>query len=140
MGTKTCRKCGEEKPTDEYYFQRGSCKQCVRDHQRNFRNSQPDYNHSRNLRRRYGLSVDEYQTLTANQNYACAICEVEIPDTLGYKGKRSGVVDHNHETGDVRGILCSMCNLVLGHARESTEILYRAIVYLSERGAYTPKK
>jgi hypothetical protein len=40
----------------------------------------------------------------------------------------------------VRGILCSKCNLVLGHARESTEILYRAIVYLSERGAYTPKK
>ena len=140
METKTCPKCGEEKPTGDFYHQRRSCKVCVREHQRRFRDSQPDYNHSRNLQRRYGLSVDEYQTLLANHNFACGICKVEISYALGYKGKRSVVVDHNHETGDVRGILCSKCNLVLGHARESTEILYRAIVYLSERGAYTPKK
>ena len=139
MVTKTCLKCGEEKPTEDFYFQRRACRPCVREHQRRFRNSKPDYNHVRNLQRRYGLSVDEYQTLLANHNFACAICKVEISDTVGYKSKRSVVVDHNHETGDVRGILCSKCNLVLGHARESTEILYQAIVYLSERGAYTPK-
>ena len=140
MGTKTCPKCGEEKPTDDFYFQRRACKPCVREHQRRFRNAQPDYNHSRNLQRRYGLSVDEYQTLLANQNFACPICEVEISNTIEYKGKRPVAVDHNHETGDVRGILCSMCNLMLGHARENTSILYRAIVYLSERGAYASKK
>ena len=140
METKTCPKCGEEKLTDDFYFQRNACKPCVREHQRNFRNSRPDYNHARNLQRRYGLSVDEYRTLVENHNFACAICKVEISDALGYTGKRSVVVDHNHETGDVRGILCSKCNLVLGHARESTEILYKAIVYLSERGAYMPKK
>ena len=140
METKTCPKCGEEKPTDDFYFQRRACKPCVREHQRRFRDSQPDYNHSRNLQRRYGLSVDEYQTLLANQNFACPICEVEISNTIEYKGKRPDAVDHNHETGDVRGILCSMCNLMLGHARENTSILYRAIVYLSERGAYASKK
>jgi hypothetical protein len=140
MGTKTCQKCGEERAADDFYLHRRACKPCVRDHQRNFRNSHPDYNHVRNLQRRYGLSADEYQTLLANHNFACGICKVEISYALGYKGKRSVVVDHNHETGDVRGILCSKCNLVLGHARESTEILYQAIVYLSERGAYTPKK
>jgi hypothetical protein len=64
---------------------------------------------------------------------------VEIPDKLEYKGKRPVAVDHNHETGEVRGILCLKCNLVLGHARENTDILYKAIVYLSERGAYMPK-
>ena len=90
--------------------------------------------------KRYGISLDEYQTLLANQNFACAICEVEISDELAYKGKRPVAVDHNHETGDVRGILCSKCNLTLCHARENTSILYKAIVYLSERGAYTPKK
>lgn len=139
METKTCPKCGEEKPIDDFYFQRRVCKPCVREHQRRFRDSQPDYNHTRNLQRRYGLSVDEYQTLLANQNFSCPICEVEISDTIEYKGKRPVAVDHNHETGDVRGILCSMCNLMLGHARENTSILYRAIVYLSERGAYAPK-
>jgi hypothetical protein len=101
--------------------------------------SRPHYHRNRNLLRRYGIGIDEYQTLLANQNFACSICTVEISDTLEYKRKLPVVVDHNHETGEVRGILCSMCNLVLGHARESTEILYRAIVYLSERGAYTPK-
>lgn len=140
METKTCFTCGEEKPTDDFYANRRNCKACIRESQRRFRYSTPGYNHSRNLKRRYGISVDEYQTLIANQNFACPICEVEIPDTLEYKGRRPSVVDHNHETGDVRGILCSKCNLVLGHARESTDILYKAIVYLSERGAYTPKK
>lgn len=140
METKTCVTCGEEKPTDDFYFQRRACKPCVREDQRRFRDSQPDYNHARNLQRRYGLSVDEYQTLLANQNFACPICEVEISNTIEYKGKRPVAVDHNHDTGDVRGILCSMCNLMLGHARENTSILYRAIVYLSERGAYAPKK
>ncbi len=140
METKTCVTCGGEKPLDDFYPRRRSCKSCVREHQRRFRNAQPDYNRAHNLQKRYGISVDEYKTLLANHNFACAICKVEIPDALGYKGKGSGVVDHNHETGDVRGILCSKCNLVLGHARESTDILYQAIVYLSERGAYTPKK
>jgi len=138
--TKTCVTCGGEKPLDDFYPRRRSCKSCVGEHQRRFRNARPDYNRAHNLQKRYGISVDEYKTLLANHNFACAICKVEISDTVGYKGGRSGVVDHNHETGDVRGILCSKCNLVLGHARESTDILYQAIVYLSERGAYTPKK
>lgn len=140
METKTCPKCGEERPTGDFYRHRRVCKPCVREHQRRFRDSLPDYNHTRNLQRRYGLSVDEYQTLLANQNFSCPICKVEISGSLGYKRKRPVVVDHNHETGDVRGILCSLCNLMLGHARESTNILYQAIVYLSERGAYAPKK
>ena len=140
MEIKTCVTCGGEKPLDDFYPRRRSCKSCVREHQRRFRNAQPDYNRAHNLQKRYGISVDEYKTLLANHNFACAICKVEIPDALGYKGRGSGVVDHNHETCDVRGILCSKCNLVLGHARESTDILYQAIVYLSERGAYTPKK
>ena len=139
METKTCTKCGEEKPTDDFYHQRRSCKVCMRAYLKAHAASRPHYHRNRNLLRRYGIGIDEYQTLLANQNFACSICTVEISDTLEYKRKLPVVVDHNHETGEVRGILCSMCNLVLGHARESTEILYRAIVYLSERGAYTPK-
>lgn len=140
METKTCSKCGEEKPTDDFYLYRRSCKKCMRAYQRDFAASRPHYHRNRNLLTRYGISVEEYQSLLANQNFACPICEVEISETLEYKGKRSVVVDHNHDTGEVRGVLCSGCNLVLGHARENTTILYKAIVYLSERGAYTPKK
>jgi hypothetical protein len=138
--TKTCVECGEEKPSDDFYFHRRACKPCVREHQRRFCATRPDYHLARNLKQRYGISLDEYHSHITNQNFACAICEVELSTALAYKAKRAVVVDHNHETGEVRGVLCSKCNLVLGHARENTTILYKAIVYLSERGAYTPKK
>ena len=140
MDTKTCSTCGIEQPIANFYHDKRQCKSCLRDHQRRYRAERPDYHHARNLRQRYGICADEYQTILANQNNACPICEVEIPDTIGYKEKRVSVVDHNHETGEVRGILCLKCNLVLGHARENTDILYKAIVYLSERGAYKQKK
>lgn len=139
METKTCPKCGEEKPIEKFYSYRRECKPCLLKKQRQCIAARPGYHHARNLKRRYGISVDEYQTFLVSQNFTCPICEVEISDALEYKQKRLVVVDHNHETGEVRGILCSTCNLVLGHAREDTNILYRAIVYLSERGAYTPK-
>ena len=139
MDTKTCPTCGIEQPIANFYTQKRQCRICIRDHQRRFRAARPDYHHGRNLKQRYGISVDEYETIIASQNSACPICEVEISETLGYKQKRPVVVDHNHDTGEVRGILCSMCNMMLGQARESTTILYKAIVYLSERGAYAPK-
>ena len=140
MDLQTCPKCGQEKPTDNFYSFKRACKSCLLEKQRRYRNSRPNFHRAHNLKQRYGLSPDEYQSILAHQNFTCAICEVEISHALEYTAKRSVVVDHNHETGEVRGILCSKCNLVLGHARESTDILYRAIVYLSERGAYTPKK
>ena len=139
METKTCSKCGEEKPIDNFYPYRPACKVCLREAQRRQRAARPNYHRVSNLKQRYGMSLDEYHSIITNQNFACPICEVEISETLGYKEKRPVVVDHNHDTGEVRGILCSMCNMMLGHARENTNILYRAIVYLSERGAYTPK-
>lgn len=139
METKTCSRCGEEKPVDNFYSYRPACKECLNEAQRRHRASRPNFHRANNLKQRYGISLDEFQELIARQNCACPICKVEISDTLEYKGQRPVVVDHNHETGEVRGILCWMCNLMLGHARENTDILYKAIVYLSERGAYTPK-
>ena len=140
METKTCSRCGEEKPVDNFYSNKPACKVCICEAQRRRRAARPNYHRANNLKQRYGMSLDEYHSIIANQNFACPICQVEISETLGYKGKRLVVVDHNHDTGEVRGILCSMCNMMLGHARESTDILYKAIVYLSERGAYTPKR
>jgi hypothetical protein len=56
-----------------------------------------------------------------------------------YENRRRGyAIDHNHETGDFRGILCLKCNTLLGMARESLTILENAAKYLVERGAYPP--
>jgi hypothetical protein len=56
---------------------------------------------------------------------------------MTYDNRRRGyAIDHNHETGAFRGILCLKCNSLLGMASESTEVLSAAIEYLNERGSY----
>lgn len=62
------------------------------------------------LKRRYGITKDEYEEMFRNQNGCCSICRIETNEFL--------CVDHNHETGHVRGLLCKVCNLVLGLIEE----------------------
>lgn len=77
------------------------------------------------LKRHYGISLDAYNTLVESQNGLCAICKKK-PD-----GARSSLqVDHDHETGRVRGLLCSKCNTGLGLFNEKPAILAEAIDYL----------
>jgi hypothetical protein len=76
-----------------------------------------------------------------HQDKSCAICSVELSEIFAYNGERpKPVIDHNHETGQFRGILCNHCNLFIGHAKEDTERLYKAIVYLTERSSKTSKR
>ena len=75
---------------------------------------------------RYGLSKEEYNLLLENQDYKCKICgESQI------NLKRKLCIDHNHNTGEVRGLLCDNCNRLLGNAKDNVEILQNAINYLS---------
>lgn len=76
------------------------------------------------LRKDFGLSGDQYDALLASQAGRCAICENRP------RGKRLAV-DHNHQTGEIRGLLCKRCNHdLLGSARDDTPILLRAVSYL----------
>jgi len=77
------------------------------------------------LRRRYGISVDEFDRLVARQGGVCAICGREAPEH----------VDHEHRTGEVRDILCFNCNGGLGQFRDSTDFLRHAAAYLEQCGA-----
>lgn len=79
------------------------------------------------LLRQYGISVEDFEQLLENQNGLCAICRT---DNWGAHGP---VVDHNHATDKVRGILCNKCNLGIGHLNDSISSLERAIEYLKER-------
>lgn len=79
---------------------------------------------------RGGLSLDEYRALFDAQDGLCAACGQ--PET---KVHRNGTVirlavDHDHETGAVRGLLCSRCNYSLGYARDDPEVLRQLIAYL----------
>lgn len=78
-----------------------------------------------NLKKKYGISLEEYNTLFEQQNYCCAICNRQEEEG---RGKRN--VDHCHKTGKIRGILCQQCNTALGKVGDSEEILYKMILYL----------
>jgi Recombination endonuclease VII len=74
--------------------------------------------------RKYGLDSGSYTNLLLLQRGTCAICRQPPP------ANKRLVVDHDHETGGVRGLLCGPCNTLLGMARDNYEILTRARNYL----------
>lgn len=85
----------------------------------------------RYLRRTYGITLEEYQRMLEEQGGVCAICE--RPET---RMNRSGTaqevlcVDHDHETGEVRGLLCHDCNTALGKFGDDPQVILRAAAYL----------
>lgn len=73
--------------------------------------------------REYGITMETRDKMLADQG-GCAICHCTEPDSRGW------AVDHCHEGGQVRGILCHPCNLILGYAKDNTTVLKNAIHYL----------
>lgn len=79
----------------------------------------------RQLRRTYGITLEQYNEMLREQNGRCKICGRKQPS----RGK-CFPVDHDHKTGAVRGILCYQCNTGLGAFRDNVTILKSAIKYL----------
>jgi len=75
--------------------------------------------------KKYGLSLEEFRAILRGQGNRCAICRATGPGGTG-----DWNVDHDHATGVVRGVLCVLCNLMLGKARDNPEILRMAAGYL----------
>lgn len=80
---------------------------------------------------KYGLEWDEYLALFEKANGKCEICEKSL-SLLVDKEKETAYVDHDHVTQKVRGILCRVCNVALGHFRDSKLHLEKAIKYLDK--------
>lgn len=77
--------------------------------------------------KKYGLTVAQFDSMLASQNSRCRICENENPG-----GVNGWQVDHNHRTGETRGILCHHCNVGLGHFRDNPDLLRTAAAYLEK--------
>lgn len=75
------------------------------------------------LRTKFGINLDEYERMREAQEGKCAICRSE-------PRSRELAVDHCHETGKVRGLLCTLCNTALGKFQDDPELLAAAIAYL----------
>lgn len=78
--------------------------------------------------RRYGVSEKDYEQMLLSHNNLCAICNKPSPRTLH--------IDHDHKTGQVRGLLCSTCNTGIGLFKDDISVLNSAIAYLT----YPPKQ
>jgi len=124
---KRCPDCGESKPLDQFPKNRNSrdgrhpyCKPCH--NARGRESKQRLYGGSRHyhLKRRYGIGADDFDRLVAEQGGVCAICGRPDPEH----------VDHSHDTGAVRGILCFNCNGGLGQFRDAVDALRAAVAYL----------
>lgn len=92
----------------------------------------PDYYKTIRLKRLYGLTLDECNKMLIEQENKCAICGRS--GTIIYNGKDKNdllYIDHDHETGKVRGILCCNCNFGLSLFRDDPELLKSAIAYIN---------
>lgn len=83
---------------------------------------------------RYGITIDEYDRMLAQQNGGCKICKRK--DT-GVKNQKYFHVDHDPRSGHVRGLLCKNCNTGLGAFAHAPEFLHEAAKYIVENEEFT---
>lgn len=84
--------------------------------------------------KRHGLTVQQYESLLAKQGGVCAICHRPDPGREGYEHLH---VDHDHATGLVRGLLCHGCNTALGFVGDEIETLRSMVRYLERHVSAT---
>tara|TARA_R110000803_G_C11804555_1_gene299859 strand:+ start:66 stop:566 length:501 start_codon:yes stop_codon:yes gene_type:complete len=118
-----CSMCGETHTYETRNIRNsGRSKQCNMYRSPNWSGLEREDN---NMRRKYGISEQEYHGLVEYQNGKCAICFTELSEM-----SRRPNIDHDHSTNEVRGILCTGCNTGLGHLGDNIEGLERALYYL----------
>jgi len=134
VGNWVCKGCGEERDSSEFaekqkvlrktglkIYKSCYCTSCRKARSKKYREKRP-YSW---IQTRYKLSKEEAKYWYERSKTSCEICGIAWKE-----GSEALCVDHDHITGEVRGILCKHCNHVLGHSRDSVEILSRAKIYL----------
>ncbi|CCF85406.1 endonuclease VII domain-containing protein [Nitrolancea hollandica] len=142
MGRKWCPTCSTEQPLTAFGKNKRrsdglayECKTCARKRCEEFRKKNPDYankyykkkQRAQQLKKKYGITPDEYKALLVEQRGGCAICGQPPID-------KALAVDHDHETGTVRGLLCAPCNKGIGLLKDRSEVLTAAAEYLRKHG------
>lgn len=78
--------------------------------------------------KRYGINIEDYERIWKEQSGKCPICGIDLKEVWQVD------LDHCHTTNKVRGILCNPCNLMIGHAKDSSERLKKGAEYLQQYG------
>lgn len=111
------------------------CKKChyirYTEHRKDPKNKEKWRRYRQNgvFKRRYGITLEQYEKMVTDQENKCLICKKE-PDNYGPKQNHVLSVDHCHKTGKIRGLLCHRCNTALGAFHESPEIIIKALEYI----------
>jgi hypothetical protein len=145
--TKVCTMCGEEKPLTSFRSRGGDmrhlvksrCNSCLYTEHRRWVLDNPErvreyrnkdsWTLAKRCARR-GITPEQLISAYERQEECCAICKVEIELI-------DSAIDHNHETGEFRGVLCKQCNRALGMFKDSPQVLKNAVEYLEAFGNYS---
>jgi Recombination endonuclease VII len=93
-----------------------------------FKDNKREQRYRNRIKAYYKFSIEDYNKLLKEQNGKCKICGRTDP---GRKGSVRLCVDHDHNTGIVRGLLCYRCNIAIGSFQDDVKILQEAIKYLN---------
>lgn len=115
---KPCAGCGGKK--GRAYARKKFCGNCTRKQDKASKEAQ----WAARMFRLYGLTPEQYEALYHFQGDRCALCRRATGRS------RRLAVDHDHATGEIRGLCCGTCNKILGHARDDAEYFYRSAAYL----------
>lgn len=124
--TTWCRLCLNNQASD--WSKEKAPRRRENDNKRNKR--KPEQKQNSKFKARYGITLDQFNKISAEQNDECLICKKH--KLQNKNGKL--FVDHDHKTGKIRGLLCDRCNKSLGLMEDNVEFLRKAIGYLTENG------
>ena len=128
--------CKKELSLSEFYKNKGRpnglqgyCKVCSNEAKKNSRKNNPKIHREnqkrQRLKREYNLTPEQYDDIFIEQGSECLICGVF------YKNTKKGLfIDHNHDTGEIRGLLCYKCNMGIGYFNDDPKLLIKASNYL----------
>ena len=145
---KICTKCGKYKKLSSFYrdvrypYDKEKricwCISCRNKYHYEYKTKYKDrtnlYIRKSNLKRSFGISIEEYDKLFYEQKGLCAMCGKKETARNKYGLKRLAV-DHDHKTGKIRSLLCNQCNIGLGGFRDDIEKMLNAITYLRKHAA-----
>jgi len=156
METKYCRGCGEDRPLSEWHKAKDrkdglatQCKRCVKRrsdkwYQENTERKRAtakryyadneDRFRENAYRSKYGIGVDDYERMYDEQGGVCALCSKPETAREKWNGKvRRLAVDHCHETGRVRGLLCYRCNHIISCLGDNLNSALKLVRYMEGR-------
>ena len=146
MQHKKCSKCNTIKYVNEFNKRTASsdgytaqCTQCLNTKAMKVRAATPEVTRAKNLKNRFDMTIDQYNVRFLKQKGRCAICDQAEKSVDSNGNVKWLAVDHNHSSGDVRGLLCNSCNTGIGKLGDSIKIMKSAIKYLEKRGSYGKK-